>query len=311
MPKNTSAIIAQLSSLVDESKKTRLIPVMEEKGAGLVSELLSAGGKAQELAVTLMEEMPWVMAAEGTARAWPILTVARRRRYLKRLGELRSDSGWRTRLSIARGLFAIDPNAGAEVAIWALVERRQPRGLPSGLDDKDRLAIFQVFVGKNRAWVLDADLSGTDQSGARLIAECVLECTMHASPPSTVALVQWAKPFAGLGDLPVSVQSELAKAYRKWSRRWRKELAKNNPPPIIASALNIDSEPVEGGPSGTARLVGPAIKSPTKNGASHLVDAEIMDLLSRIEENLGALHHDVAQVKSLMAKRCGRDSALG
>jgi hypothetical protein len=240
MSKNSDAIVAELRALIEKSKGEKLSQPDEQRGAQLFRDLIQAGGKAQVAAFELLTDLPWFVPVSGTVEAWPGISPARKKTFLAALRQLTSEAGRRARLSIARGLYKVDPDAAFKVLSGTLGEMRQN----SGLEPKDRQIVFNVLVGKNKPWLLQLDLATIKPAEAKLFAQVALECAGFASPPSAINLIQWAKPYATLSDLSEPAQSELAKTFRKWSSRWRKQLSEEPLPSPIAEAVQV-REPVQ------------------------------------------------------------------
>jgi chromosome segregation ATPase len=85
--------------------------------------------------------------------------------------------------------------------------------------------------------LLQLDLKSLKPSEAQLLALTAIECSASASPPSVVAVIQWAKPFQPLNTIPEPVQQELAKTFGKWNPRWQKQLAGQELPPILSEVI--------------------------------------------------------------------------
>ena len=245
MPKDLEPVLAELRSLIESAKKSRLPSADERRGAELFRDIVLAGGKTLTAGLELLPEMPWFMPVQGTVEAWPQLTPTRQRSYLSLIRKVDSELGRRTRLSVARGLMKIDAAAGVRLATATLDEMQQP----SGLNQRDRQTVFHVFVGKNKPWILQIDLGAIKPTELRVLAECLLECTGMANPPASISLIRWAKPYSDLTKLPEPSQLELAKVFRKWSSRWRRELAELDLPPIIKEAVAARPETVVAKPA--------------------------------------------------------------
>jgi hypothetical protein len=298
--------LGELRALVEQAKNGRLPAPEERRAAELIRELVLAGGKISSGALTLMGEMPWFLAVQGTVEVWPQLTPARRRSYLTFLRNLNSDSSRRTCLSIARSLLKIDPPAGTKLAAVTIAAMRGP----SGLETRDRQTIFNVFVGKNKPWILQVDLSAIKPGDLKPLAQALLECVTLATPPAAISLIRWAKPFAALSGLSEQLQADLVKTVRKWSSRWRKELAELDPPPLVKEAVTVPpaaTKPTE--PPRPAHPVQPAAAAKAKppqpkrgEGRQPEERLGLRQLLKQIEDRFNSLQSELAELKQQRPK---------
>ncbi len=235
MAKNFQPLVDELKTIIEASKSGRLSQADEQKGAGIFKDLVLAGGKALSSALELIGDLPWFIPVNGTVEAWAELTPTRKKSFLSALKPLESDSGRRMRLSIARGLYRVDSASALKLLVNTLQSVRKE----TGLEVKDRQMIASTLIGKNKPWLLQVDPKALKPGEAQLIALCAIESSMNANPPSAMAIMQWAKPFHPLAQLPEGLQAEMAKTFRKWSSRWRSELAKEELPPQLAEAAQI------------------------------------------------------------------------
>lgn len=233
MPKNFQPLIDELRTIIENSRKGRLSPADEQKGAALFKELVMSGGRALSGALELLGDLPWFVPVNGALEAWPQLSPIKQRNFLAALRPLESDASRRMRLSIARGLHKIDASSALRLIVATLQTLRSENGLES----KDRQIFFSVLIGKNKPWLLQLDLKSLKPSEAQLLALTAIECSTGANPPSVIAVIEWAKPFQPLSTTPEPVQQELAKTFGKWSSRWQKQLAVQDLPPILSELI--------------------------------------------------------------------------
>lgn len=298
MPKNFQPVLGELQKLIVQSRTGRLAAADEQRGAGLFRDLVLAGGKALSSALQLLGELPWYISVAGTVEAWSQLSPARRRNFLSALGPLEPESAKRMRLSIARGLYKVDPAAAGKLLITTSRELHQSETF----DPRDRQTFFSVLIGKNKPWLLQFDLKSLEQTDAEFFARCALECCGSANPPSVMAVVQWAKPYRSLNALPGVVQTELGKQFRKWSSKWQKLLANEDLPVLLTESLQARASKPE--KSGTTPLA-PAVdqrrllkhradgkEKPALPG--HQPAGEVTDLLRQIESRFHDLKSDLA-----------------
>lgn len=300
MPKNSQPMLGELQKLVPESRTSRLTTADEQRGAGLFRDLVLAGGKALGSALQLAGELPWYVSVAGTVEAWPQLTPNRQRSFLSALRSLESESGRRVRLSIGRGLYKVDPAAAAKLLVTALRELHPLEAF----EPQDRQMFFSVLVGKNKPWLLQLDLKSFEQKDAEFFALCALECSGPASPPSAIAIIQWARPYRSLNALPGAVQSDLGKRFRKWSSRWQKQLTDEELPAVIAEILQEKlakaekrgTDPVAPAPD-PRQLPEPRMDGNESGASPRKPVSEVTDLLRQIEARFRNLQSDLAAAR--------------
>jgi hypothetical protein len=216
------------------------------------------GGKPLSNALELLGDLPWFVPVNGTLEAWPQLTPAKKRNFLAALKPLESEASRRMRLSIARGLYKVDPS----LSLKLLVATLRAVQTETGLQPKDRQIFYSVLIGKNKPWLLQLDLKALKPAEAGLIALSAIESAAGSPPPAAVSVFRWAKPFQPLKTIPEPVQQELGKALKKWSLRWQKQLAEEDLPPALSEILQAKLTKSEGEPS--AALCEPAAEGATQ-----------------------------------------------
>jgi len=293
MPKNSQPLLGELQKLISGSGTGRLTTADEQRGAGLFRDLILAGGKALGSALQLAAELPWYVSVAGTVEAWPQLTPTRQRNFLGALRSLETEAGRRACLSIARGLYKVDPAAAGKLLIATLRELHPAEAFDPG----NRQMFFSVLVGKNKPWLLQLDLKSLEQNDAGFLALCALESAGAASPPSAIAIIQWARPYRSLSTLPEAVQADLGRRFRKWSSRWQKHLTDEELPALITEILQGNTEKRGPGPLAPApdprkphesRVDGKEPGEPARKQVS-----EIAGLLRQIEARFRDLQSDL------------------
>jgi hypothetical protein len=240
MSKDLDPLLDELRALADRSKNGRLAAEDEQKGVDLVRDSLSVGSKALPKTLEVLGSLPWYIPVNGTIAAWPKLSPAKRRAFLASLKCLQSDASTRIKFSLARGLYKVDPNTGTKLILETIETVRGEKGL----EPKDRRAFFNVLIGKGKPWLSQIDPKALQPSDAQLLASTAVECAVGAGPATTIPVLEWAKPVQPLKTLPETIQRDLAAALRKWNPRWRKRLAHEELPPIIAEAVQAkDAHP--------------------------------------------------------------------
>jgi hypothetical protein len=257
---NFQPLIDDLRAIIETSRTGRLSQADEQKGAALFKELVVLGGKPLSNAIELLGDLPWFVPVNGTLEAWPQLTPAKKRSFLTALRPLESEASRRMRLSIARGLYKVDPSSSLKLLVATL----QALQTDAGLQPKDRQIFYSVLIGKNKPWLLQLDLKSLKPAEAGLIALTAIESAAGSPPPAAVAVFQWAKPFQPLKTIPEPLQQELGKALKKWSLRWQKQLAEEDLPPALSEILQTKLAKSEGEPP-AAVLSEPATQTPARD----------------------------------------------
>ena len=303
MAKQIQSILEELRSFTTKPKQGRLSKDDEKRGSALFGEIVSTGGNTLRSALTFAGDLPWIIPTTATNEVWVKLSPARRRTYVTALRQLADDSGKRTRLSIARGLFKVDPTVALKIALTALSEMLKDECL----DRKDRVTVFSVLLGKNKPWILQADLRSLENSDARLLALCAIESISFASPPAVIAVLTWAQSAVKLADLPEKTQRELAKVFQSWSPHWRKQLAALDLSPLLADA--VEAPPTSKPEPKEKTTPAPAVNKGAANASvsadrsfpekTSLPDRDggVHDLLKQIEEKFARLRTEVLTLR--------------
>jgi hypothetical protein len=222
MAADLAAASNELEKLVEEARSRRLTKSEEQEGVHLLRDLILAGGKATNTAVALSPTLPWQIQVTGTTEAWPQLSAGRKKSFLAALRHLDSEPSRRMRLSLARGLYRADPLSALRLLITSLSDQD---GFDS-VGSRDRQTFANVLLGKNKPWIVQVNLAQLRAPEAKLLARYALMSCGFTNPPFALSLLRWTKDFTDLASLPDSVSAEIARAVRRWSPRWLKELAK-------------------------------------------------------------------------------------
>lgn len=240
MPKDFKPTVEALRQMTEKAKAGRLAAADEQAGASSFRDLILGGGRSLTAALELLNELPWYIPVNGTVEAWAELTPARKRSFLTALRPLQTEVALRMRLSIARGLFKVDPESALKLIVSTLTEMHKS----GNLEGRDRSAVANVLIGKTKPWLFQLDLSTLKTADAALIAVCALEACTVASPPAAFSVIEWAKPYAGVAALNPAARTELAKALGKWAGRWQKQIAKLDlPDDLRAQVSSVKSPP--------------------------------------------------------------------
>ncbi|MBV8898787.1 MAG: hypothetical protein JOY92_01580 [Verrucomicrobia bacterium] len=233
MAKDFKPTVEALRQMTEKAKAGRLAAADEQAGASSFRDLVLGGGKSLAAALELLTELPWYIPVNGTVEAWAQLTPPRKRSFLAALRLLQTEVALRMRLSIARGLFKVDPESTLKLIVSTLGEMHKS----GNLQGRDRSAVTNVLIGKTKPWLFQLDLSKLKAADAKLIAVCALEACTAASPPAAFSVIEWAKPFAEVSGLNEEARSELAKGLAKWAGRWQKQIAKLDLPDDVRAQV--------------------------------------------------------------------------
>ncbi len=310
MSKEVDSIANELNTLSRESRSRRLTAAEEQRGAALFRDLVLSGGKAVTLAIEKLPELPWFIPVTGTGEAWPQLSPSRRKSFVTALRAMGSEPGKRVRLSLARGLYKVDPDS----AVKLLLSTLRLIGEPGTWTAKDRQAFASVLLGKNKPWLIQLDLKTLRPIDAQLLAvHAVSAIGGITNPPVALSILSWAKGTAGPASLPETSQAELAESFRRWSPRWLKELSAGEElPPKISEVVREKlqksgaakspltepkPETSPGSPSG--RRPSPKEHQPRKS-----VEAgELAPLLRGIERLFGDLKRELAESRERLQRQ--------
>lgn len=226
--------------MTEKAKAGRLAAADEQAGASSFRDLVLGGGKSLAAALDLLNELPWYIPVNGTVDAWAQLTPARKRSFLAALRPLQTEVALRMRLSIARGLFKVDPESTLKLIVSTLGEMHKS----GNLQGRDRSAVANVLIGKTKPWLFQLDLSKLKAADAKLIAVCALEACTAASPPAAFSVIEWAKPYAEVSALNGEARSELTRGLAKWAGRWQRQIAKLDLPDDVRAQVGaVKSSP--------------------------------------------------------------------
>ncbi len=310
MSKDVDSIADELNKIAGESRTRRLTAADEQRGAALFRDLLLAGGKATTLAMEKVPDLPWFIPVTGTSEAWPQLSPSRRKAFLTAIRGNESEAGKRIRLSLARGLYKLDPDSATKLLLSTL----RLIGEPGTWTAKDRQAFSSVLLGKNKPWLLQIDLKTLRPVDAQLLAVHAL-CAIGGilNPPAALSILQWARSTSGLARLPENSQAEVAETFRRWSARWLKELtASEELPPKISEVVrekleksHIAKPPLPGlRPEGSPGSLSSGRPAPEANRPRKSVEgAELTPLLRAIERLFGELKRELTQSRDRLQKQ--------
>lgn len=223
----TEATPPETGSIEDyalRSKKARLPLDEESHASNLLKEILLGGRADVARAVAVIPNLPWTIAVQATAAAWPDMKPSFRSQLLAGLARAQSESAPRTRLSLARGLFKIDQTASTKLILLTLkVLRDKETGLLTG---KGAPLFANVLIGRGKAWVLQLPLADLKPSEVDLLVNAALHGAFHApqAPITQISVLKWAHSLGKISNLPPAIEHLIAKALAKWSSKWQSAL---------------------------------------------------------------------------------------
>jgi len=214
----------QLKTLLESAKTARLSPAQEDEAAQQIKTLLAAGRAAFSDAVEAMLALPWNVGVSAVAAQWPEIKPTARKQLFAALAEQKSDNAKRLRLSLARGLFALDPEAAAQLAAETCAEMRGAEQQP--LTQKDRQIFSNVLIGKGKPWLLHFPLADWKKEDAEQLVACAVESCFGGPclPFTQITLLKWAAENGRLDSLPQPALDLISKAVKRWNPRLRKQL---------------------------------------------------------------------------------------
>ena len=226
-----------LHGIVEQAKTARLTPAQEEEAAARIKDLLVLGRASIAEAVEAMFILQWNVGVAAVTGLWPEMKPLARKAMLGMLAAQKSDSAKRLRLSLARGLFALEPEIAAQMAAEVCEEMRAE----GTLTGKDRMIFSNVLVGKGKPWLLHFPLAEWKAEQGDALVACAIETCFGApcAPFTQISLLRWAAEAGRLAALPEDTLAAIAKIVKRWNPRFRKELKNEVPelPGPIAAAV--------------------------------------------------------------------------
>ena len=237
-----------LKGLLETAKGARLSPADEEQAFKLLKEAVLSGKKGLEITLEALVVLPWSLGVKAVAEAWPEMKPTAHRQLVAGLAKLDSEQGKRMRLSIARGLFALDKPTAIKLILGYCVQMDTANA-------KERQSFSNVLVGKTKPWILGLPLAELKPADSTSLVKCVLAACLQAPAFTQVWIFGWLSEAGLLDKLSDEQVASIAAGVKRWQPRWQKELKKTVPvlPAPIEEAL-VAPEPTE--------LPAPAAKAP-------------------------------------------------
>lgn len=228
-----------LHALVEQSKTARLTAEQEEEAAARMKELLALGRASIAEAVEAMLALQWNVGVAAVTALWPEMKPLARKAFLTALAAHKTDGGKRLRLSLARGLFVMEPEAAAEMAVEVCAEMRAEGPLAG----KDRMIFSNVLIGKGKPWLQHFPLAEWKPAQGEALVTCAVETCFGApcAPFTQISLLRWLADARRLAALPEEMLAGIARVVKRWTPRFRRELQNEvaELPPVLAEAVAL------------------------------------------------------------------------
>jgi hypothetical protein len=227
-----------LTDLANRAQKGRLSAADEEQAAKLLTAALQDGREGLARAVEQLPRLPWIIGVNGVTAAWPEMKPAVRNRLLASLARVDSDAARRVRLSLARGLFKLEPTVAAKLAVGVAKEIRDKE--TGAISAKNAQVFANVLIGRAKPWLAQLPLAEMKPTEADLLVHCALMAvfTVPHTPVTQLGVIKWAAAAGKLGKLQKSATEIIIKGLGRWSGKWQGVLRREVeglPEEIVAS----------------------------------------------------------------------------
>lgn len=283
LPEN-DPVPGTLEDYAVRARKGRLNPEEEAEAARLLKEALLGGRTEVARAVTATPQLPWVVTVQATASVWPEIKPTFRAQFLAGLARTAGEAAARIRLSLARGLFKVDPAASQKLILLTLkVLRDKETGL---LEGKGASILANVLIGRGKAWVLQLPLTELKPAEVDLLVFATLHGAFHQpqAPLTQLSILKWAAAADRLSKLPQALEQMVLKGVSRWSGKWQASL-RREVAPLPDSWVDVLKSPA---PSGRGRGDAPS-RQPLPTGTAP--EAEDLDSTESEANATGAPSH--------------------
>jgi hypothetical protein len=238
-----------LASLAEQAAGRRLPAAEEARATKLITAGLLAGKDAVQAVAAALPAIGWTAGVKGVTAAWSQVKATTRSSFLKAVSADESEPARRIRLSLARGLFPLDPAVCTKLAIGVAKEVRDKK--TGEVAPKDAQIFAAVMIGKGKPWISQMPLADQKPADAdAIIHSAILAAFTTNNPPVTqLGVLKWAADAGRLGELHETALAAITKSLARWSPRWataaRTEVA--NLPEAIAAVLKTEGRPQSDG----------------------------------------------------------------
>jgi hypothetical protein len=233
-----------LADYAARAARGRLNPEEELEASRLLQECLMGGRAEVAKAVAIVPRLPWMVTVQATASAWPEIKPTFRAQFLAGLARTTGEAAARVRLSIARGLYKVDPAAALKLILLTLkVLRDKETGM---LEGKGASILSSVLIGRGKAWILQLPLGEMKPAEADLLVFAAVHGAFHQpqAPLTQLSIVKWAAAADRLASLPPALEQLVLKGISRWSGKWQASL-RREVSPLPDSWVEILKSPVQ------------------------------------------------------------------
>ncbi len=216
-----------LEDFAQRSRRARLQTEEEAETVRLLKETLLGGRSEVARAIAVTPLLPWVVSVQATTLAWPEMKPSFRAQFLAGMARTQGEAAARVRLSLARGLYKVDPAAAIKLILLTLkVMRNKETGF---LEGKGASIFTGVLIGRGKAWVLQLPLQDMKPAEADLLVFSALHSAFHApqAPITQLGILRWAADR--LEKLSPALEALILKGLTRWSGKWQTALRKEVP----------------------------------------------------------------------------------
>ncbi len=248
-----------LLALAYAAKAARLSPADEEHAVTLLKERLTGGRAGITAAVPAMTDgLPWVVAVNAVSAVWEGLSAVMRRHLLAAIAKTETEPARRLRLSLARGIFKIDPPAGLKLASQAAAGLKDPEN--GALSGKHRQYFFNVFIGKGKPWLLQLPLGDLKAGDADALVHAAIESFSFCPPFSQLTILRWVHGAGRLKKVGESDLAAIVKSVSRWNVKLQRQLKAEIPE--LPAAVEAALKPEASQPAAPEEKPKPAEKKP-------------------------------------------------
>jgi hypothetical protein len=227
---DSPVVPGSLEDFATRAGKGRLSPDEELEATRLLKECLLGGRSEVARAVKFTPQLPWVVTVQATASVWAEIKPTFRSQFLAGLARTSGEAAARMRLSLARGLFKVDPTAALKLILLTLkVLRNKETGL---LEGKGASTLASVLIGRGKAWILQLPLTELKPAEADLLVFAALHGAFHQpqAPLTQLSILKWASAEGHLASLPQALEQMVLKGVSRWSAKWQASLRREVSP---------------------------------------------------------------------------------
>lgn len=231
-----------LAGLIEEAKSQRLSPAKEDQAIALLKGLLLANRAGIQQALEAALQFSWSIGVKAISVAWPDLKQSARRMIVTSLNQQNTENGRRIRMSVARGLFAQDPEVTLKMTVAVCGELLSAE--PETITPRDRQNFANVFIGKGKPWIHHLDITGLRPIDAGKIIQCATAACFprQVSPFTQLCLLRWIAASGRLAKQPEATQALMTQGIERWQPKFCRELL-TDVPDLPEALRNVAGKP--------------------------------------------------------------------